>query len=130
VKGYRYNGTIAPYRTTFYGLFARNAEFDNKYPFNLPQIWLDRKDKIDMTKGVNFVATNDIIGGNSGSPIVNKDLEVIGLIFDGNIEMLGNRFVYTDDVPRSVSVHSQAIMESISKIYDADRIVKEILNNK
>ena len=126
VMGYRYNGTIAPYRTTFYGLFARNAEFDNQYPFNLPQIWLDRKDKIDMKKGVNFVATNDIIGGNSGSPMVNKDLEVIGLIFDGNIEMLGNRFVYTDEVPRSVSVHSEAIMEAIDKIYDAHRIVKEI----
>ncbi|MEE2887101.1 MAG: S46 family peptidase, partial [Planctomycetota bacterium] len=126
VKGYRYNGTIAPYRTTFYGLYARNAEFDNKYPFNLPQIWLDRKDKIDMTKGVNFVATNDIIGGNSGSPMVNKDLEVIGLIFDGNIEMLGNRFVYTDEVPRSVSVHSDAIIEAMDKIYDAHRIVKEI----
>ena len=126
VKGFRYNGTIAPYRTTFYGLYARNAEFDNKYPFNLPKIWLDRKDKIDMTKGVNFVATNDIIGGNSGSPIVNKDLEVIGLIFDGNIEMLGNRFLYKDDVPRSVSVHSQAIIEAMSKIYDAHRIVDEI----
>jgi len=83
-----------------------------------------------MTKSINFVTTNDIIGNNSDSPIVNKNLEVIGLIFDDNIEMLSNRFVYTDDVPRSVSVHSQAIMESISKIYDADRIVKEILNNK
>jgi hypothetical protein len=126
VRGYRYNGTLAPYRTTFYGLYARNAEFDNKYPFNLPQIWLDRKDRIDMTKGVNFVATNDIIGGNSGSPIVNKDQEVIGLIFDGNIEMLGNRFLYKDDVPRSVSVHSDAILEACEKIYDAQRIVEEI----
>ncbi len=87
---------------------------------------LDRRDKIDMAKGVNFVATNDIIGGNSGSPMVNKKLEVIGLIFDGNIEMLGNRFVYKDDIPRSVSVHSEAILEALSKIYDADRIVAEI----
>jgi hypothetical protein len=126
VEGFPCNGTIAPYRTTFYGLYGRNAEFDNTYPFDLPQIWLDREDRIDMRKGVNFVATNDIIGGNSGSPMVNKKQEVIGLIFDGNIEMLGNRFLYRDDVPRSVSVHSEAIMEAMMKIYDAERIVEEI----
>ncbi len=121
--------TIAPYRTTFYGLYARNVEFDNEYPFNLPQIWLDRRDKIDMKKGVNFVATNDIIGGNSGSPMVNRELEIIGLIFDGNIQMLGNRFLYKDDIPRSVSVHSQAIVEAMAKIYDAQRIVDELIPN-
>ncbi|MCA8956700.1 MAG: S46 family peptidase, partial [Planctomycetes bacterium] len=126
VKGFPCNGTLAPYRTTFYGLYARNVEFDNVHPFDLPEIWLARKNKIDMRKGVCFVATNDIIGGNSGSPIVNTDLEVIGLIFDGNIEMLGNRFLYRDDVPRSVSVHSDAILEACSKIYEAQRIVDEI----
>ncbi len=125
-KGFPYNGTIAPYRTSFYGMFARNVEFDGKYPWDLPQPWLDRKDAIDMTKGVNFVATNDIIGGNSGSPIVNKQLEVVGLIFDGNIEMLANRFVYSDTVARSVSVHVEAILESLRKVYDAGRIADEL----
>ena len=129
VKGFEFNGTIAPFRTSFYGLYARHTEFDGEHPFDLPQIWLDRESKIDMTKSVNFVSTNDITGGNSGSVVVNKTLEVVGLIFDGNIESLHNDFVFKDDVPRSVSVHVDGIMEALLKIYDATRIAKE-LNGK
>ena len=126
VKGFPYNGTIAPWRTTFYGLYARNAEFDNKHPFDLPQEWLDRKGNVDMTKSVDFVSTNDIIGGNSGSPIINKNQEVIGVIFDGNMEMLPNNFVYRDDIPRAVSAHADAMMEMLTKILDAQAIADEL----
>ena len=127
VTGYRYNGTLAPFRTTFYGLYGRNAEFDGEHPFDLPQIWLERRDQIDMTKAVNFVSTNDITGGNSGSVVVNQSLEAVGLIFDGNIESLSNDFVYRDEVARSVSVHVDGIMEALKKIYLADRVIEELI---
>ncbi len=130
VKGYGFNGTIAPYRTTFHGLFARNIEFDGVYPFNLPKEWLEKKDLIDMTRSVDMVSTNDIIGGNSGSPLVNANLEVVGLIFDGNIEMLPNRYVYRGNIPRTVSATAEAITECLEKIYDADRILKELTAHK
>lgn len=127
VQGYSSNETIAPHRTTFYGLYARNAEFDDAYPFNLPAIWLDRKDAIDMTKTINFASTNDISVGNSGSVVVNQALEVVGVVVDGNIESLHNDFVFKDDVARAVSAHVDGIMEALVKIYDADRIVEELI---
>ncbi len=127
VSGYPFNGTLAPYRTTFYGLYSRNLEFDAAHPFDLPQAWLDARSNIDLAKAVNFVSTNDIIGGNSGSPVVNRDLEVVGLIFDGNIEQLPNRFLYRSNSERSVSVHVDAIVESLTKVYDAARVVAELM---
>ncbi len=126
VLRYPYNGTLAPYRTTFYGLFARNTEFGNQDPFHLPELWLERQDRVDMRKAVNFVSTNDIIGGNSGSPVVDTELRVVGLIFDGNIEQLANRFVFRSDSQRSVSVHVEAIEESLQVIYEAQRVLDEL----
>ncbi|MBL9078600.1 MAG: S46 family peptidase [Planctomycetes bacterium] len=126
VKGYPMNGTLAPYFTTLYGLFARHHEFGGEHPFDLPQAWLDKEQELDLKTPFNFVATCDIIGGNSGSPMVDKELNVVGLIFDGNIEMLGNNYVFDDAVSRTVSVHPAIIVESLRKVYGAGRLADEL----
>jgi hypothetical protein len=127
VKGYGMNGTIAPWKTTLYGLFDRASSFDNKGDFMLPKRFWDRKAKLDLSTPANYVTTCDIIGGNSGSPIVNAKGELVGLIFDGNIESLPNRFVYNDLAARSVAVHPAFMIEALRKVYDAEKLAKEIM---
>jgi hypothetical protein len=128
-SGYPMNGTIAPFKTTFYGLYDRWESFDRKFPFALPKRWVDGRGKVDMSTPFNFVSTNDIIGGNSGSPIVNRKSEVVGVVFDGNIENVANRFLFQSKTARTVSVNSAAILETLLKMYNADRIAGELLGN-
>jgi hypothetical protein len=127
VKGYPMEGTIVPYKTSFYGLYARAAEFDNKPPFNLPERYLIREKYVDMKTPLNFVSTADIIGGNSGSPVINVKHQIVGLIFDSNIYGLAGTFVYSDEKARAVSVHSSGILEALRSIYEMNGLIDELL---
>jgi hypothetical protein len=123
VKGYVLDGKKVPYATTFAGLYERATGVE---PFKLPPSWLNAKSKLNLATPFNFVTTVDSHGGNSGSPTINSKGELTGILFDGNIESLPNRFVYTDQVSRSVHVASQGIVEAMRKVYHADRLIKEI----
>jgi len=129
VKGYPMNGTQAPPETTFYGLYDRAYSFGLKPPYNLPQRYLEGKTKLDLTVPVDFVSSCDIIGGNSGSPVINKEGELVGLIFDGNIEGLVGDYVYNEENNRAVAVHSGAIIEVLRKLYDAGALADELTGN-
>jgi hypothetical protein len=130
VTGYEEIGQAIPFQTTFAGLYQRAASHHYKPPFDLPRRWLDRKSKLNLNTPFNFVSTADIIGGNSGSPVVNRRGEFVGIIFDGNIQSLVLDFVYTDVQARAVSVNSQAIVEALRKVYNVGALADELVGKK
>ncbi len=127
VKGYPENGKQVPPFTTLAGLYKRAAEHGNKYPFEVPQRWIDKKSSLNMNTPFNFVSTNDIIGGNSGSPVINKNGELVGLIFDGNIQSLVGDFIFDETQNRAVSVDTRAMMEALRKVYGATEAADELM---
>ncbi|HEX6812041.1 MAG TPA: S46 family peptidase [Planctomycetota bacterium] len=130
VKGYEAGTTMVPPKTTFNGLYERNTAFDNQHPFDLPQRWIDAKGKLNLDTPCNFVCTADIIGGNSGSPVLNRSAEVVGLVFDGNIESLPGNYWFDERVNRCVSVHTGGMLEAIAKVYEESDLVRELREGK
>jgi hypothetical protein len=123
VKGWEEKGKAVTPFTTIGGAFERHT---GAQPFALPKSWLDSKAKLNLQQPFNFVTTNDIIGGNSGSPVINRAAEVVGLVFDGNIQSLGGAFWYDERVNRAVSVHSGAILEALRSVYGASDLAAEM----
>lgn len=127
VRRYPYNGTVAPPHTTFYGLFDRAASFGNAEPWTVPQSFARRRSHIEMDTPLNFVTTNDITGGNSGSPMIDREARVVGVAFDSNIEGLPNEFLFrTETGARAVGVHSAGILMALRQIYQAEALVREL----
>jgi hypothetical protein len=130
VKGFPYNGTIAPPFTTFYGLYDRYYSFGKKYPWNLPKRWQNPPSDFSLETPMDFVSTNDIIGGNSGSPVINEKAQIVGLAFDGNIQSLPGNFIFTTSENRCVAVHSAGMLEAIKDMYKATRLSDELREGK
>jgi len=130
VTGYEYNGTRAPIFTTFYGLYDRHYSNVGDEDWALPERWLNPPASLDLATPMNFVSTADIIGGNSGSPVLDRDLEVVGVVFDGNTESLSGDYIYLPESNRSVSVDVRAILEALDEVYDLDRLVVELTSGR
>jgi hypothetical protein len=128
IKPYNYNGTIAPPKTTFYGYYDRYYGFNKEYPWTLPERWVNPPKEFKMETSFNFISTNDIIGGNSGSPVINQNAEIVGLAFDGNIESLPADFIFTEDLATTVSLDSEGMVEAINNMYKLNRIAVELRN--
>ena len=131
VASYPYNGTTAPAFTTFYGMYGDFYSYRGvSDEWILPDTWLSPPEDFDRSTQVNLVSTNDITGGNSGSPLLNTDLQVVGLVFDSNIDALQNTYIYLDERGRAISVDSRGILEALDDMYAADRLVDELTTGR
>jgi hypothetical protein len=126
VKGWKEDEKDVPFATDLKGAFEKHDRHNGVEPFKLPPSWLAAKQSLDLKTPFNFVSTADIIGGNSGSPVVDRKGELVGIIFDGNIHSLALDIAYTDEKARAVSVSSQAILETLRKVYGANGLAKEL----
>ncbi|MCP5062429.1 MAG: S46 family peptidase [Ignavibacteriae bacterium] len=131
IKGYEYNGTIAPGKTTYYGLWDRYESFNKKtYPWGLHERWKTPPKDLDLATNIGFASTNDIVGGNSGSSVININQEVVGLVHDGNIESLAGHTIFLEENNRTVATDSDGLIEALKYVYKTDRLVKELLEAK
>ena len=130
VKPYEYNGTLAPVYTTFFGLYDHFYSYGKESDWNLPDRWLPPHPDLDLGTPLNFISTADTYGGNSGSPAVTPDLAIVGLNFDRNVEGLSRDFILLPERGRNIMVDVRAIKEAMDKVYDAHRIVQEILTHR
>jgi hypothetical protein len=126
VAGYDRDGVLTPWSTTFHGLYERHAALKAHPYFKLPPRWANAAPKLALATPLNFVSNLDIIGGSSGSPVVNRDGELVGVLFDGTLEELGNRFAYSDRVARSIAVDVRAVVEALGKVYGAEDLLREM----
>ena len=127
-KGYEEDTTLVPFKTTFFGLYDRAESFSEKPPYDLPLRFKERRDKLNLSTPLNFVYSADTIGGMSGSPVINRNAEFVGINFDSNIQKLSNRYWYIEEEEgsRAVAVHSAGILEALRKLYDAQDLAKEL----
>jgi len=131
IKGYEYNGTLAPGKTTYYGLWDRYYSFGQKdYPWGLHPRWQKVPEGLDLSTFIGFASTNDIVGGNSGSSVINKNGEVIGLIHDGNLESLAGAYIFLEENNRAVATDSWGLLEALKLVYKTNRLVYELENSK
>lgn len=131
VEGYEYNGTIAPAKTTYYGLYDRYYSFNQKtYPWGLHERWLNPPAELDLKTNIGFSSSNDIVGGNSGSSLINTKGEVIGLAHDGNLESLSGHIIFLPENNRTVSTDSKGLLEALKYIFKTERLVKELESGK
>jgi len=128
VKGYEENGASVPAVTTLGGLYERAKQMKYRPPFDLPALWQKRKLRLDLTTPLNFVSTCDIIGGNSGSPVINRAGEFVGIIFDGNLQSLSWDYGFNDHQGRAISVHSAGIIQALDQVYSAESLARELIS--
>ena len=130
LKNFEYNGTVSPLKTTFWGLYDRYYSYDKEYPWNLPERWLNPSKEFDLSTPFNFTSSHDAVGGSSGSPVINKNAEIVGLAFDGNFKSIIGDFIFIGEENRSVSVASEAIIEVLNNLYGYKNLAEELVKGK